>query len=267
MAFTLHPQKQAGEEVGRLLTILLVDAEHALGHFNADPAQAIHALRTAMKRVRAVVELARVELPSGPVERSLQLAREIKNFHGNTRDEEVLRRCCLRLCRSEDEVALVERWFCPEASNLREAAPELRALLRELRGILQVQPFWVVTPRGIRTAFGATVDRVKKGRRRSKKTGAPEDFHEWRKQVKMFWMQATVLRKVLPLPDRARQQSLKLGETLGEANDLANLCLRLSHITDQESAAAALCQRAEKCMRETHERALAQGAKLRDLLR
>jgi CHAD domain-containing protein len=267
MAITLHPKKLIGEEIQRLLTVLLADTEHALGFFERDTATAIHSIRTAMKRVKAVLGLARRELPAGPVEKALTLTREIKNIYANTREEEVLRRCCLNLCRSDDEVRLVEHWFSPRSPVSGPFDPVLKAKLSELRGTLQPLPFWVITPKGIRAAFLVTAARVKKGRSQSKNRGSTEDFHEWRKQVKDLWMQATALRKIVQLPDQVREQARKLGETLGTANDLANLCERLSQIAAPDAvAASALLQRAENRLEETQQRALDQGKKLQQAL-
>jgi len=234
-ALQIAPNKPAGPELGRVLINLATEAGHCVRSMQSDPHEAIHRLRTSMKKLRSGLFLGREELPPQGVGEILDAVVFLKNSVAAYRDREVLRRCVTRLAMEIENANNLPGFvqnvstdlypvFFPPLREIEE--PLLAALTRkshELRRLLESAPFWVVTRRGLAESLEFTHAKVLRWRKVCRKSGGAEDFHEWRKAVKHQATQCLMLEKLFPDAGSYRMQAEALGESLGTMNDLENL--------------------------------------------
>lgn len=73
----------------------------------------------------------------------------------------------------------------------------------------------------IEPGLSATYDRMRKRMKKARKSGRPEDFHDWRKDSKYHWFHISLLRESAPDVLGGRRSNLDtLGELLGDHHNL-----------------------------------------------
>jgi len=234
-ALQIAPNKPAGQELGRVLIDLATEAGHCVRSIQSDPHEAIHRLRTSMKKLRSGLFLGRWELPSQSVGEILDATVFLKNSVAAYRDREVLRRWIARLAMDIETANNLPGFFqnvstdlypvfFPALQEIEESL--LAALTRKshgLRRLLERTPFWVVTRRGLAESLEFTHAKVLRWRKVCRKSGGAVEFHEWRKAVKHQATQCLMLEKLFPDAGKFLRQAETLGESLGTMNDLENL--------------------------------------------
>lgn len=254
MRFQIQNLREPGPELGCILGALAESSLEALQHFNEEPAEQIHLLRTNMKKIRALIRLARVELPAIAFEQATADVRRLKQSYAGTRDEQELHRLFQRLATSMEASAL------PELFDLTQHDPpppsdELRQTAERLRNSFAHLPFWAVTARGVHQALNHTLRQGEKVLRECRILQTDHAYHQWRKCVKVLWYQAALLN------DSRARLAARVSESLGLANDLANLRLRLYPLPPG-TVPVSLADRLEQNLADAREKALDRGRKL-----
>ena len=218
---------------------------------------AVHESRKAVKRVRALLRLVRGELPDRIFEfenRSLRdtsrliadvrspqgvvnAAESIQRIYGDLLAEGTFEEMRLRLGRRRDLAEL-------------QAVEDPNRLGRVVRGLERAYhrfESWPTDPEarevygmGIRDSYSALAPGLGKtydlGRHKmviAYRRGGPGDFHEWRKRVKDMRHQMEFLSPLWPEVVVGMAMTLeRLGNILGDDNDLAELSLLLSSRPD-----------------------------------
>jgi CHAD domain-containing protein len=196
--------------------------------------ETIHETRKALKRLRALVGLLRVELGEPRYKREHAILRDAARRLAGARDAEVmvdtldalLKRHPRKLGRSRPLIALRGQLVAERAAAAQRTLGDrtTRAqVLRDLGGLRERAQRWELPERPGLTIVEGDLRRVyRQGRRRMRRVergrGGTHAAHEWRKRVKDMRYGAEILG-LRPLARRADE----LGELLGEEHDLAVL--------------------------------------------
>lgn len=277
MAFTLDPgtsipdavRTAAEEELRQVVMALTGQAE--LGRD-----EAAHEARKRTKKVRALLRLVRRELGKNVYRRENRALRDAAGRLSAVRDAWVL-------------VETLDRLVTPAGDDLSpQAVAALRAVLvadhRALQGgegdgdvqaraameferVLVRVARWPLRDKGWRTLDDGVERVARRGRAAMLKavaSGRPEDFHEWRKQVKYLRHQFALLREVWPdVLDAMEGTADELGELLGTDHDLAVLRERIeAEAVLAEAAQTALLHRIDERRAELQGRAIVLGRRL-----
>jgi CHAD domain-containing protein len=241
MAYCLKQNESVGGGLRRIAHERIADARQALR--NADPDTAVHCVRKQIKKLRAIVRLAR------PADRQWSRTenrrlRDVAQRLGGSRDAAVASTTLEELLHELDASAagalqpLVRR-FAAQRDKLRldRDRPRDRRRLAEVDAALadaadRIDHDWPID--------ALTWDELVKGLRRSYRRGrdafdaavdspSPERFHDWRKRVKDLWYQARLLRKARPKKkaNRLIDKLDDLADLLGDDHDLAELQRRV----------------------------------------
>ncbi|HET9258525.1 MAG TPA: CHAD domain-containing protein [Acidimicrobiia bacterium] len=229
------------------------------GYFTARSSigPAVHESRKAVKRVRALLRLVRGELPDRIYEfenRSLRetsrlvagvrasqgvldAAESIQRIYGDLLADGTFEEMRLRLTRRRDLAEV-------------QTADDPNTLGRVVRGLERAHhrfASWPTDPEarqvygmGIRDTYSAMAPGLGRsydlGRHRmvtAYRRGGPGDFHEWRKRVKDMRHQMEFLAPLWPEVVVGTAMTLeRLGNVLGDDNDLAELSILLSSRPD-----------------------------------
>jgi CHAD domain-containing protein len=210
-----------------------------------DPVKAVHAARTDLKRVRALLRLSRGALSKDLRKQTNATLRDAGRGLAGPREAVVcvqaLDTLAAQMGEAMDEATWhqVRAYFVhrqrgfddANAWPLHEAIEQARSLIGPVTGEAS---HWRVK----RTGFKA----IKPGLKRTYSAGqtlmsralnAPDDvtLHDWRKRVKDLWYQIELLESCWPSVLKAYRAQLRtLSEALGEDHDLAILSQRLSDI-------------------------------------
>ncbi|MEX0704268.1 MAG: CHAD domain-containing protein [Planctomycetales bacterium] len=197
---------------------------------------AVHQVRKRCKKIRAVLRLVRPQFePTYRFENAWfrDAARGLATF----RDAESIIECCASLeKRFADHPEsgalaglrerLVERRYrlTHEEHDLQQRLGEF---LQELRGARERVDDWPLGTGGFGGIVAGLQESYRRGRaalRAAYDAPTPENFHEWRKQVKYHWHHVRLLRNIWKRPMRAWENELdELSERLGDDHDLAVL--------------------------------------------
>jgi CHAD domain-containing protein len=197
-----------------------------------DPVDAVHGARKDLKKARALLRLARPDLPSDIYQRENRVLRDIGRAMSAGRDADVM---------VETADALSER-FGDEYPKRQFAAlrRRLAAHARSGRGDVDVAPLataleaaverardWPLDDCDARTLIAGERKIYRDGRRALAAIGrgaAGEQWHEWRKRAKDLWYHHRLLAKAWRAPMKAYADELDaLGTLLGDDHDLATL--------------------------------------------
>jgi CHAD domain-containing protein len=242
--------------------------------------EAIHETRKALKRLRALVRLLRMELGERRYQREYAILRDAARRLAGARDAEVmvdtldalLQRYPRKLGRRRPLIALRERLAAERAMAARRTLEDhaLRAqVLRDLCGLRERAQRWDLPERPGLTIVESDLRRIyRQGRQRmhllERGKGDAHAMHEWRKRVKDLRYAA----EILSLRSIARPAD-RLGEVLGEEHDLVVLAGLLSPPGRApfkgkrgKRARKALLKRIARRRRRLRRRALREGERL-----
>ncbi|MGF7242046.1 CHAD domain-containing protein [Pseudomonas oryzihabitans] len=228
MAFRFDARQPADEEVRRVVTDRLVQAEASL---SSGTPKGVHETRKRLKELRALLRL-------------LHGALGKRAFASRNRR---LRDLGRELSSLRDSAALVESWDkLGESDRKRFASPAMKRvrqrlqeradqqiaaasghpeLLEALTALREEVAGWKLAGKGFALFARGLEDNYKAGRQALKTArDKPTDdtLHDWRKRVKDHWYHTQLLAAAWPAEFKPRQKSLKrLSEYLGDDHDLA----------------------------------------------
>jgi len=244
MSFTIRPDEGISKAIRRVARAQLGKAADTLRDGGQPLCQRIHLMRTSIKRVRALIALARPAAPHG-ARRADRRLRRLAGATSELRDAEVvlmtldgvwpaptgIRKDTALTCIRAELVArlsTVERTFETEKTIERL----IKRLLRERHRTRE----WVPANKksgwdGWEKLWNRPAARVSKSYRRARRAmarasrdGGTEAFHDWRKSVKRHRYHLQFLHGAPSDESIAKLAGLEeLGELLGEEHDLAVL--------------------------------------------
>jgi CHAD domain-containing protein len=217
-------------EVRRVAREQIDAALGGLEHTASNPSEGVHEARRRLKRVRALLRVAREPLGDVYGEENRRL-RDVGRALAGLRDAEVARQTFDRVfpdprplpigaLREALEARLAHAG--EEREPLSERRPRLIQELRKGRRAIECWPLSGVEGfDGLEPGLVRSYRRGRRGLRRSAKRRDPREFHEWRKRVKYHREHIRLLQETWKRPLRGRRRSLsRLSDLLGEAHDL-----------------------------------------------
>jgi CHAD domain-containing protein len=197
----------------------------------------LHQVRVIIKRLRALLRLARPVISETFCDRENRRLKDIADRLAFFRDTTVSRQTLANLAKSvadkrrERAFDLVLTRFVdhgPDPSRfrirreraLKHAADSLAESKRSFENMLVPTEDWQALGPGLEKVYGRARTRML----RALTYQTPESFHEWRKQVKYLYYQLQMLGPISPKRLKAMVGRLrKLEDRLGEDHDLAVL--------------------------------------------
>jgi CHAD domain-containing protein len=237
--YRLQPGEPAGEGVRRIARGQIdLALERLDGAGAGDLDEAIHEARKALKRLRALVRLARDELGDEVYRRENDTFRDAGRALSGVRDVQVMADALGELARRhEDELpdgafAGLHDALAAEAQAAHERIEEDAAVRDDVVGTLRATRARVDTwpvPAGaslrvLAPGFERIYRRGRRAQRAAAKDGSTEALHELRKRAKDLWYAGRVLRPAAPKPMRKLSRGAhRLSDVVGEDHDLAVL--------------------------------------------
>jgi CHAD domain-containing protein len=207
---------------------------------DADPVIAVHEARKSLKKVRALLRLARRELGEETYARENAALRDAGRRLSDTRDADVMLQTFAELSKRavghvpQTTLSKVRQGLRGPRRRSRPAALRLLAgeVAEELRSARErseewrlERDDWRLVSRGLERAYARGAAAMPRGGRRP----SVEDLHEWRKRVKDLWYHTRLLKPIWPdLLEATAEEAHRLSELLGDDHDLAVLRERLT---------------------------------------
>lgn len=236
MAYRLRVDEPVGRGLKRIVDEQLSDAVQALSG-STPSSTAVHDARKAIKKVRAVLRLARPVL-GGTFDDYRSVLRPIARYLSGRRDADVLVETVDHLLtRHAGALAHVDRRAICEL--VTAASPQTRFRRRwqvvqataDLAALHRDPPRWRFDGRGFGAIRPGLEDTLADARRAMHVVAASrrsDDGHEWRKLVKAHWYHVRVLGKLEPdIIEPYVKQLEELETRLGDDHNLVVLCQRL----------------------------------------
>lgn len=236
-------QIPAGENSGAGLHAVLIElARQALSdaeRIDSDPERLTHAIRTGMKKIRALLRLAKRDIGGRRFRELSRSIAEIKNALSGTRDQVVVAAIAEEILGNSVDSDGARPGL--PASALAEAAKILEQRTRDLNlddlGAGALCKRWRQTRR-----------RVRRAGKRARKSATAEDFHRWRKRVKSLWYQSEALEALSDEASVLVKPAERLSGILGREHDLTMAMEALHDLS--KSDRRKLGKRRKKCRRK-----------------
>lgn len=201
----------AGIWIKRLLLQLAQQAARDARHISRWPETTVHSLRKRMKKLQALLLLARPVLAEPDYEALRTRVRSLKNLVGTARDADVMARL------QEKFGASVRARHPPPLP--KSTIARLTAQADHLVRLVRETDFTGLDWDMVATAHAHTYQKGRKAWQHAEEKPEPETLHEWRKQVKRLHYQASALHPWIET-EKELQWSRKLGSLLGRCHDL-----------------------------------------------
>lgn len=237
MAYLIRAGEPIGLEVHRALAEQIARARQLLGDWRLDPRENVHQARQSFKRIRALLRLIRpgaryvyrVEnLAFGDLGRGLAYARDT---------EAVVEALGLLEPRvsgplARESLQMLRRGLQQRANRERDCGihdlpgriDQALAMLEKAAGRLDDMPLERLRRKHLRRGVERGCRRCLARFEAAESSGAPEDLHAWRRDVKSTYHQTRLMAELMPRWARAAGPGLgTLAETLGHHQDLSVL--------------------------------------------
>ena len=233
--FTLRAGDPAGVEVMRVSDALLQNAVRRIEHPSRNREEDIHSVRTAIKRVRAILRLLRPAIGDPTFRRENTRLKETARLLASMRDAAVGLQTLRGLAstasreRKRSDVSIVHARFAKQvalpAAIVRERVlrATVRALenhRRRLRRLGISTDDWQAIELGLEKVYRACKRRMK----RAFSGGSDDSFHRWRIRLKNLYYELQFLTPLWPKRMHSLIAGLKKAEELmGDDHDLTVL--------------------------------------------
>jgi CHAD domain-containing protein len=229
-AYRLEEGEPLPEAVGRVARGRIDHAIDELrGKTDSTPEDAVHGARKDMKKLRALLRLARGELGKGTFARENVCFRDAARELAGARDSDVMLETLGALglpagVGLELRKVIQDERAHDGAGDREAGARAAVAILKEARKRVDDWPLG-------RDSFDAVADGLERTYRRGRRDleaaldePSVEALHEWRKRVKELWYHHTLLRPLWPpVMEAMGEQAHELSDRLGDDHDLAVL--------------------------------------------
>jgi CYTH domain-containing protein/CHAD domain-containing protein len=238
-------------------------------------AEAIHAARKDMKKLRAVLRLVRNELGEETFRAENRRYRDAGRLLAASRDAEVKVETLAALEeRFGEEMPAAARAWRTALERERDAVAgtaegEMGSRIAQARETLgagiAAMPSWPLGRGSWELVEPGLLRSYRRGRRewrRTRSRASAESVHQWRKRVKDLWYQLRIVRKAWPATiDELAERTHELADLLGDHHDLALLADDLAG-REALGERQALARPIERRQRELLDEALELGARL-----
>ena len=243
--------------------------DHAIdelrGKTDSTPEEAVHEARKDMKKLRALLRLARGELGKETFSSENACFRDAARELAGTRDSDVMLET-LGALELPPGVGFDLRKAI-ETERRRNGAGERAGAARDAVGILKEArkrvDDWPLERDSFEALAGGLERAYSRGRRAFRAAAAEpsvEALHEWRKRVKDLWYHHTLLRALWPpVMTAAGDEAHELSDRLGDDHDLAVLA---SWVSANAKAAPELFEAVERRRAKLQAEAFALGARV-----
>ena len=234
MDYELTFAEQFPDAVRRVAREQLEAAAAQLDEGDDDPVEAVHDARKRLKKSRALLRLARPDMPDGAFRAENRALRDAGRALSGARDADAMVETVDKLSElyvgrlpAEAFVAVRERLH--ERAQIARVGNEhaLPAHAGALRSLALRVEDWPLADGDPGTAVRALRDTYARGRKafaRADDDPTAENLHAWRKRVKDLWYQQQLLRPAWPVVIGAQADEAKaLSKLLGDDHDLAVL--------------------------------------------
>jgi CHAD domain-containing protein len=233
---------------------------------------AVHDVRKEIKKLRAVFQLVRGEIQRDDYRHTVKALRQAAGRLAALRDARVTLQAFELLAggaatrRFPKIHKALQRNFRRAARRFRDddsvaaAKRSLQKVNRCVNGLEIKAAGWAAIEPGLRQSF----QRDRRTWEIARRQPSPENFHAWRKPVKICWHQLRLLCPAWPAAAHARMEKLeRLGERLGDDHDLFLLKqFAAAHATGAAGEVAALNRLIESRQKKLRTAALKLGARL-----
>lgn len=238
---------QAGEPVsGELVRIALGQLDTAIEQLERGSEEAVHEARKSLKRLRAVVRLARDQLGKEVYRRENRELRDLGRRLSGARDSRVLLET-LDGIADEPPSGLRESLAAEHALAELQLTGVRESVVRELREVRERVAAWPLEQdrvESLETGFRRIYRRARRAYRRAQCDPTVETLHELRKRSKDVWYCAQILAPVSPKPmKKLSRRAHRLSNLIGEEHDLAILAER---VADGQPLARLIARRRKK---------------------
>jgi CHAD domain-containing protein len=238
MAYVFEAREALNAGIRRIAAEEVQAALEAL-HGSGDPDERIHEVRKSLKKLRALLRLARRELGEATFSRENGCFRDLGRRLSAARDRAARRESFAKLLGdfglNPEEFADVSRFLAEHrASNdplglddtlSRDVDQGLRLALARISGWPLARSSWKAIARGLRRTYA-------RGQRAfdvAYTDPTADHFHEWRKRTKDHLYHARLLSSIWREPMKGWRAAVEdLAEALGDDHDLAELSLALA---------------------------------------
>ena len=228
------------------------------GTFPLDAEERVHEIRVALKKLRAILRLMRLEVTKETFLREDLTLKRAANQLSPYRDAAVIRktlRKALRNCGSKAQKRLGP-WVddippapngnssrVEEGTNQEHEAPAVRTINHFIRWGGAAGQRLASDPMRLQRGMKWTYERARKKYQKAVKSGDPHDFHDCRMWTKWLFLQIQAVEPLLPPPMAAFLRPFeRLQEDLGRHHDIY---LALEFVKEGDLPAEA-----HKCRRE-----------------
>lgn len=195
----------------RLLLHLAQQAARDARHISRWQETTVHSLRKRMKKLQALLLLARPVLGEPDYEALRTRVRSLKNLVGTARDADVMAKLQEKFGSSV--------WARHTSPLPRSTIARLTAQADHLVRLVRETDFTGLDWDMVATAHALTYQKGRKAWQHAQENPEPETLHKWRTQVKRLHYQATALHPWIET-EKELQRSRKLGSLLGRCHDL-----------------------------------------------
>ncbi len=237
-AYRLYEHEFVPDGIRRIARGQLDNAREELGRTSKrNLGEAVHETRKRLKRLRAVLRLARDAVGEETYRRENASFRDLGRRLSAARDANVLVETLDGLReRFADELppkasdalrARLKREHRRALDSLQKDEATVGAVTGELEEARMRTADWTLEPEGFEGLEPGLRRIYRRGRRAMRSAAAEptnENFHEWRKRVKDLWYVAQITRAAAPKRmTRLAKQAHQLSDLLGDDHDLAVL--------------------------------------------
>jgi CHAD domain-containing protein len=229
-AYRLKPKESLSEGLGRAARGRIDHAIDELrGKTDSTPEEAVHAARKDLKKLRALLRLARGELGESTFARENRAFRDAGRELAAARDSDVmidtLEALDLPAGLGWDLRKAIQAHRARNGGGSRHAAAAgVVAMLREASRRVDDWPLEDDSFRALRDGLESTYRRGRRDFKAVKANASVEALHEWRKRVKDLWYHHSLLRTLWPpVMEAVGDEAHELADRLGDDHDLAVL--------------------------------------------
>jgi CHAD domain-containing protein len=244
---TLAPAEPLGSGLARVCDLLFARAIRHLERLAPDNEDSIHKARIALKRLRALLRLARPTIGDPAFRRENRALQEIAHRLAPLRDPVIGLRVIQRLRkkaqgRKHRDFSAIETHLIRAASSAARPSTVGPAILRALAGSrrrISQLPLHAVRWPACAPALEKTLRTCRRRERRAEDHGHDRDFHRWRIRLKQLHYQLEFLLPVWPKLLRPTTALLdKLQKRIGDDHDLIVLQGMLEKLSGRIGRAA-----------------------------
>lgn len=205
-------RSHAGRWLHRLLTQLVQQAARDIHKVPKWEEQGVHSLRKRMKKLQAMLRLAKPVVPEPTMKSVLSDVHDLKNLLSSQRDTLVLTKLAHKFGAS---ISNSHPHSEATEGKIQEAMALSEQLLIDI-GLLDLSKLtWDI----LSDAYAKSYKASRKAWQTAQEEPSTHNLHEWRKNVKGLYYQSTALDQWLHHPKRLRR-TRKLGSLLGDCHDL-----------------------------------------------